>query len=126
MPGATRTASVSPVTRARLTDAFENLPGVADAIRVSKPYKLISLDLRPEKTIVRWATRPSVATSWRLLPGLALSKAMRRRSPWPKQCDEAAPGSFRGALSNPDITIRVQGLGEEGLRILAEVREVTA
>jgi len=26
---------------------------VADAIRVSKPYKLISLDLRPEKTIVR-------------------------------------------------------------------------
>src|SRR6185437_13074362 len=32
---------------------FENLGGVAEAIRVSKPYKLITLDLRPEKTIVR-------------------------------------------------------------------------
>jgi 3-deoxy-7-phosphoheptulonate synthase len=32
---------------------FENLPGVAEAIRVSKPYKLITLDLRPEKTVVR-------------------------------------------------------------------------
>src|ERR671936_957413 len=32
---------------------FENLPGVAEAIRVTKPYKLITLDLRPEKTVVR-------------------------------------------------------------------------
>src|SRR5205823_12143634 len=32
---------------------FENLPGVAEAIRVSKPYKLITLDLKPEKTVVR-------------------------------------------------------------------------
>src|ERR1043165_156416 len=31
----------------------ENLSGVAEAIRVPKPYKLITLDLRPEKTIVR-------------------------------------------------------------------------
>src|SRR5918911_2620905 len=32
---------------------FENLPGVAEAIRVTKPYKLITLDLRPEKTVVK-------------------------------------------------------------------------
>ncbi len=32
---------------------FENLPGVADAIRVTKPYKLISKDLRPEKSIIK-------------------------------------------------------------------------
>src|SRR5216110_3016331 len=54
MPGATRTAigitgnpgAIDPVE-------FEDLPGVAEAIRVSKPYKLITLDLRPEKTVVR-------------------------------------------------------------------------
>jgi len=35
---------------------FENLPGVAEAIRVSKPYKLITLDLKQDRTIVeyRW------------------------------------------------------------------------
>src|SRR2546430_7174062 len=31
---------------------FENLPGVAEAIRVSKPYKLITLDLKQDRTIV--------------------------------------------------------------------------
>src|SRR5881296_4463658 len=54
MPGATRTAigitgNQGPIDGRR----FENLPGVAEVIRVTKPYKLITLDLRPEKTVVR-------------------------------------------------------------------------
>src|SRR2546429_9944217 len=54
MPGATRTAigitgNPGAVDPAR----FENMAGVAEAIRVSKPYKLITLDLRPDKTVVR-------------------------------------------------------------------------
>src|SRR5262249_2640989 len=54
MPGATRTAigitgNEAPIDGRR----FENLPGVAEVIRVTKPYKLITLDLRPEKTVVR-------------------------------------------------------------------------
>src|SRR4030081_2201124 len=54
MPGATRTAIGVTGNQAAVDPTrFENLPGVAEAIRVSKPYKLISLDLRPEKTVVR-------------------------------------------------------------------------
>ena len=54
MPGATRTAiGVTGNQGAVDPTRFENLPGVADAIRVSKPYKLITLDIRPEKTVVR-------------------------------------------------------------------------
>ena len=54
MPGATRTAiGITGNQGAVDPTRFENLPGVAEAIRVSKPYKLISLDLRPEKTVVR-------------------------------------------------------------------------
>src|SRR2546430_642796 len=54
MPGATRTAiGITGNQTAVDPSHFENMPGVADAIRVSKPYKLISLDLRPERTIVR-------------------------------------------------------------------------
>jgi len=54
MPGATRTAigitgNQGPIDGRR----FENLPGVAEVIRVTKPYKLITLDLRPEKTIAQ-------------------------------------------------------------------------
>src|SRR5258705_1639335 len=54
MPGATRTAigitgNEGPVDGRR----FEDLSGVAEVIRVTKPYKLITLDLRPEKTIIK-------------------------------------------------------------------------
>ena len=54
MPGATRTAigitgNEGPIDNQR----FENLAGVAEVIRVTKPYKLITLDLRPDQTVVR-------------------------------------------------------------------------
>src|SRR6185503_18870206 len=54
MPGATRTAIGITGNQVALdTTHFEHLPGVAEVIRVSKPYKLISLDMRPEKTVVQ-------------------------------------------------------------------------
>ena len=54
MPGATRTAIGITGNEGPIDDRrFENLPGVVEVIRVTKPYKLITLDLRPEKTIVR-------------------------------------------------------------------------
>src|SRR3954454_21542901 len=53
MPGATRTAiGVTGKQGAVDLSHLENLPGVAEAIRVTKTYKLITLDLRPERTIV--------------------------------------------------------------------------
>src|SRR6266404_3427799 len=53
MPGASRTAiGVTGNSGAVDLSHFENLPGVAEAIRVTKPYKLITLDLRPERTVV--------------------------------------------------------------------------
>src|SRR3569832_1357323 len=54
MQGTTRTAiGITGNQTAVDPSHFENLAGVADAIRVSKPYKLITLDLRPENTVVR-------------------------------------------------------------------------
>src|SRR5881394_662875 len=56
LPGATRT-SIGITGNTGVVDGrrFQNLSGVAEVIRVSKPYKLITLDLRPEKTVVRVA-----------------------------------------------------------------------
>src|SRR5215467_6127141 len=54
MPGETRTAIGVTGNKGAIDPAhFENLPGVADAIRVTQPYKLISRDLRPEKSVVK-------------------------------------------------------------------------
>src|SRR5690349_23034379 len=53
MPGATRTA-IGITGNQGVVDLshFENLPGVAEAIRVTKPYKLITLDLKADRTVV--------------------------------------------------------------------------
>jgi 3-deoxy-7-phosphoheptulonate synthase len=54
LPGENRTAIGITGNPGSIDPAhFENLPGVADAIRVTKPYKLISRDLRPEKSVIR-------------------------------------------------------------------------
>src|SRR3982074_3403219 len=53
MPGATRTAiGVTGNQGAVDLSHFENLPGVAEAIRVTKPYQLITRDLRPDRPVV--------------------------------------------------------------------------
>src|SRR5260370_7615216 len=59
MPGAERTAigitgNHGPVDHAE----FESLPGVAEAIPVSKPYKLVSREVKPDNTVVRVAGLP--------------------------------------------------------------------
>ena len=57
MPGSNRTAIGITGNKGAVDPAhFENLDGVADAIRVTKPYKLISKDLRPEKSIIKVGT----------------------------------------------------------------------
>jgi hypothetical protein len=54
MPGALRTAiGITGNTGAVETAPFADLPGVAECVRVTKPYKLVSRELRPEKTVVR-------------------------------------------------------------------------
>src|ERR1044072_3866543 len=53
MPGATRTAiGVTGNQGAVDLSHFENLPGVAEAIRVTKPYKLITVDLKADRTVI--------------------------------------------------------------------------
>src|ERR1700677_1743524 len=54
MPGAQKTAigitgNPGPVNPSE----FEDLPGVAEAIRVSKPYKLVSREVKSEDSVVR-------------------------------------------------------------------------
>src|SRR5258708_31005509 len=56
MPGENRTAIGVTANRTAVDPAhFENRPGVAEAIRVTQPYKMISKDLRPPKSTVMTA-----------------------------------------------------------------------
>ena len=125
MPGATRTAiGITGNQGAVDPSHFENLPGVAEAIRVSKPYKLISLDLRPEKTIVRVGDATIGGDELAIIAGPCAIESRTQAFAIAEAVRRSGARFFRGGAYKPRTSpYAFQGLGEEGLRILADVRD---
>ncbi|HET9478952.1 MAG TPA: 3-deoxy-7-phosphoheptulonate synthase [Pyrinomonadaceae bacterium] len=125
MPGATRTAiGITGNQGAVDPSHFENLAGVAEAIRVSKPYKLITLDLRPEKTVVRVGDAPIGGDELAIIAGPCAIESRAQAFAIAEAVRRSGARFFRGGAYKPRTSpYAFQGLGEEGLRILADVRE---
>jgi 3-deoxy-7-phosphoheptulonate synthase len=105
---------------------FEDLPGVADAIRVSKAYKLVSRETKREDTIVKVNGVP-VGGEGIVLCGGPCAVESREQILESARAVKAAGGELlRGGAYKPRTSpYSFQGLGEEGLRYLAEAREET-
>ena len=125
MPGTTRTAiGVTGNPGAIDPSHFENLAGVAEAIRVSKPYKLITLDLRPEKTVVRVGDATIGGDELAIIAGPCAIESRAQAFAIAESVRRSGARFFRGGAYKPRTSpYAFQGLGEEGLRILADVRE---
>ena len=125
MPGATRTAiGITGNQGAVDPSHFENLGGVAEAIRVSKPYKLITLDLRPEKTIVRVGDATIGGDELAIIAGPCAIESRTQAFAIAEAVRRSGARFFRGGAYKPRTSpYAFQGLGEEGLRILADIRE---
>src|ERR671933_1146086 len=127
MPGASRTAigitgNDKPVDITR----FETLPGVAEAIRVTKPYKLVTLDLRPEKTVVKVGDAEIGGEELAIIAGPCAVESREQLFAVAETVKRSGARFFRGGAFKPRTSpYAFQGLGEEGLKILAEVREAT-
>ena len=103
---------------------FENLPGVAEAIRVTKPYKLVSLDLRPEKTVVRVGDAAIGGDELAIIAGPCAVESREQVFAVAESVRRSGARFFRGGAFKPRTSpYAFQGLGEEGLKLLAEVRE---
>jgi 3-deoxy-7-phosphoheptulonate synthase len=125
LPGAQRTAiAITGNQGAVDASRFENLPGVAEAIRVSKPYKLITLDLRPEKTIVRVGDAQIGGSELAIIAGPCAVESRAQAFSVAERVRRSGARFFRGGAFKPRTSpYAFQGLGEEGLKILTEVRE---
>jgi 3-deoxy-7-phosphoheptulonate synthase len=126
MPGATRTAiGITGNQTAVDPSHFENMPGVSDAIRVSKPYKLISLDLRPEKTVIRVGDATIGGDELAVIAGPCAVESRAQAFAVAESVRRSGARFFRGGAFKPRTSpYAFQGLGEEGLKILADIREV--
>src|ERR1700716_4089163 len=125
LPGATRTAiGITGNTGAIDPTHFENLAGVAEAIRVSKPYKLITRDLRPEKTVVRVGDAAIGNRELAIIAGPCAIESREQAFAVAEVVQRSGARFFRGGAVKPRTSpYSFQGLGEEGWKIMAEVRE---
>jgi 3-deoxy-7-phosphoheptulonate synthase len=125
LPGALRTAIGLTGNQGAIdVNHFENLPGVAEVIRVTKPYKLISLDLKSEKTIVRSGAATIGDGSLTIIAGPCAVESREQTFAIAETVKRSGANFFRGGAFKPRTSpYAFQGLGEEALQILAEVRE---
>ena len=125
MPGAQRTAiGITGNDGAINAALFENLPGVAEAIRVTKPYKLITLDLRPEKTVLRLGDATIGGDELAIIAGPCAVESHDQAFAVAEAVKRSGARFFRGGAFKPRTSpYAFQGLGEAGLKILAEVRD---
>jgi 3-deoxy-7-phosphoheptulonate synthase len=125
MPGASRTA-IGITGNQGAVDAshFENLPGVAEAVRVSKPYKLVTLDLRADKTVVQVGDASIGGDELAIIAGPCAIESRSQAFAVADTVRRSGARFFRGGAFKPRTSpYAFQGLGEDGLKILEEIRE---
>lgn len=125
MPGASRTAiGITGNQGAVDPSHFENLPGVAEAVRVSKPYKLVTLDLRAEKTVVAVGDAAIGGDELAIIAGPCAIESRAQAFTVAEAIRRSGAKFFRGGAFKPRTSpYAFQGLGEDGLKILEEIRE---
>jgi 3-deoxy-7-phosphoheptulonate synthase len=124
MPGATRTAIGITGNQGPLDDRrFENFPGVAEVIRVTKPYKLITLDLRPDKTVVQVGDATIGGSELAIIAGPCAIESRDQAFAVAKAVHQSGAHFFRGGVWKPRTSpYAFQGLGEKGWEIMTEIR----
>ena len=128
MPGAQRTA-VGLVGNDGRVDAsrIEALPGVAQIIHVTQPYKQVSREWRSENTVVEIAPGVTVGGDSVVVIGGPCSVESEEQILAAARIVKAAGGTaLRGGAFKPRSSpYSFQGLGEKGLELLARARQAT-
>jgi 3-deoxy-7-phosphoheptulonate synthase len=105
---------------------IERLPGVERAMPVQRPYKLVSREFHPQDTVVRVR---DLEVGGKAIVVMAGPCAVEGREPLLEAARAVKSGGaqvLRGGAFKPRTSpYSFQGLGEAGLRILAEARQET-
>lgn len=105
---------------------FLGMPGVQDAIPVTKPYKLVSREFKPEGTIVDVSGVKVGNGNIAMIAGPCAVESEEQCLIIAKKVKAAGANMFRGGAFKPRTSpYSFQGLGREGLKILEKVREET-
>ena len=127
MPGAQRTAIGITGNQGQIDQGnLEEMSGVAEVIPVSKPYKLVSRDVKEEDTIIRFpGTNATIGgRDLAMIAGPCSIETREQAFAVAEKVAAAGAQFFRGGAYKPRTSpYAFQGLGEEALKIMAEIRE---
>jgi 3-deoxy-7-phosphoheptulonate synthase len=127
LPGAQRTAIGITGNQGEMDRGnLDELSGVAEVIRVSKPYKLASRDVKEEDTIIRFAGTDATigGRDLAIVAGPCSIESRDQAFAIAEQVTAAGAQFFRGGAFKPRTSpYAFQGMGVEALRIMAEIRD---
>ena len=127
IPGAQRTAIGITGNRGEVEPgALESFECVQEVIKVSKPYKLVSRELKEENTVIRFPGSDATVGGKEVavIAGPCGIESRDQAFTTAERVAKAGARFFRGGAYKPRTSpYAFQGLGEEALQILAEVRE---
>ena len=127
IPGAQRTAIGITGNRGSVDPgAFENLPGVAEVIPVSAPYKLVSREAKRENTVVSVGGVSIGGKQVAVIAGPCAIESEAQALEVAHAVRRSGATLYRGGAFKPRTSpYSFQGLGLEGLKVLAKVRRET-
>jgi len=127
MPGAQRTAiGITGNQGAVEAGTLDEMPGVQEVIAVSKPYKLVSRDVKEENTVISFPGSEATIGGHTLavMAGPCAIESREQAFAVAERVHRAGAQFFRGGAYKPRTSpYAFQGLEEAGLKILAEIRE---
>jgi 3-deoxy-7-phosphoheptulonate synthase len=105
----------------------DGLPGVAETMRITAPYKLVSAQNHARRTTVRVGGVPIGPDTFTFIAGPCAVETPEQTLESARMAKKAGATLLRGGAYKPRTSpYAFQGLGVDGLRILAEVRDEVA
>ena len=102
---------------------FLGMTGVKDAIHVTRPYKLVSREFKHEDTIIQIGEVSIGSGNLTIIAGPCAVESEYQALTIAEHVQRSGAQLFRGGAFKPRTSpYSFQGLGEEGLKILAKVR----
>ena len=127
LPGADRLAiGVLGSNPSSIRDVIVELPGVVDAVPVSKPYKQVTREWHPDATVVDVATARIGDGSFSVIAGPCAVETREQLITTAHAVQQSGAAALRGGAFKPRTSpYSFRGLGGAGLEHLVEARRLT-
>ena len=127
IPGALRVAIGVTGNQGKIDpENFSMMPGVDDAIQVTKPYKLVGRDAKPENSVIRVGEESVGGEELAIIAGPCSVESRDQLIQTARAVKAAGAKFLRGGAFKPRTSpYTFQGMKEEGLVLLREARAET-